>query len=72
MRRFDTKALHHALDTQRRQRGLSWNAVALETGVSAATLRRTKQGGRLGVDGMLAMVDWLDETVETFVRVTNY
>ena len=37
-------------------------------GVAAATLRRTKQGGRLEVDGMLAMVGWLQQPVERFVR----
>ena len=72
MRRFDAKALHEALDEQRISREMSWTDIAKEIGVSASTLRRTKEGGRMEVDGMIAMVDWLGEQVETFVRETPY
>ena len=68
MRRFDGRALHRALETQRTARGLSWAEVAAETGVSASTLRGTERGGRLEVDGVLAMVAWLGKRVEDFVR----
>jgi len=64
--RFDARALYAALDAQRRARGMSWQQVAVETGVSATTLTRTKQGGRLEVDGTLAMVRWLGRTIESF------
>ena len=66
--RFDAQALYAALDAQRRARGVSWQQVALEVGVSASTLTRTKRGGRMEVDGMLAMVRWLGRTVESFTR----
>jgi len=66
--RFDAQALYQALDTQRASRGMTWRQVAEEVGVSASTLTRTKQGGRLEVDGMLAMVRWLGRTVESFTR----
>ena len=66
--RFDSQALYAALDAQRRSRSMSWRQVALEVGVSVATLTRTRQGGRLEVDGMLAMVRWLGRTVESFTR----
>jgi len=66
--RFDSRALYAALDAQRGARGMTWAQVASETGVSAATITRTRGGGRLEVDGMLAMVRWLDVPVETFVR----
>ena len=46
---------------------MTWDAVATEIGVSAATIRRTESGGRMEVDGMLGMVAWLGENVETFV-----
>ena len=71
MRRFDAKALYEALDRQRATRDLSWAELANETAVSEATLRRTRRGGRLEVDGMLAMVGWLGVPVETFVRETD-
>lgn len=70
MKRFDARALHQALDEQRKRRGLSWAELSNEIGVSASTLRRTKDGGRMEVDGMIAMVYWLGEKVETFVRET--
>jgi transcriptional regulator with XRE-family HTH domain len=69
--RFDAAALHRALDAQRLARGLTWKQVAAETGVSSATLGRMRQGGRLEVDGVLAMVRWLGRTVESFTRETG-
>jgi len=68
MKRFDAQALYRALDEQRRTRGLSWREAADEIGVSVSTILRTQQGGRMEVDGMLAMVEWLGVPVETFVR----
>jgi transcriptional regulator with XRE-family HTH domain len=68
MIRFDSKALYAALDAKRSARGMTWTQVAAATGVSAATITRTRAGGRLEVDGMLAMVRWLGVPVETFVR----
>ena len=66
--RFNAKALFDAMDQQRRERGITWQQVARETGVSAGTLTRTKLGGRMEVDGMLSMVRWLNRTVEIFVQ----
>lgn len=68
MARFDTHALYEALERRRTEMGLTWQEVANATGVSAATLVRTKKGGRLEVDGMLAMVAWLGSPVARFVR----
>jgi transcriptional regulator with XRE-family HTH domain len=68
MVRFDSRALYSALDAERQARGVTWTQVAVETGVSAGTITRTRTGGRLEVDGMLAMVRWLGVPVETFVR----
>jgi transcriptional regulator with XRE-family HTH domain len=56
------------MDERRQSLGLSWSEVARQTGVSAATLTRTKLGGRLEIDGVLAMVGWLQQPVERFVR----
>ena len=70
MIRFDAKALFVALDRQRMARGLSWAQVATETGVSVSTMKRTRLGGRMEVDGVLALVGWLGRTVESFTRST--
>ena len=68
MRRLDSRALYEALEAQRGARKLSWARVAAEIGVSEATLRRARLGGRMEVDGVLAMVGWLGLPVEAFVR----
>ena len=64
--RFNAAALYQALDAERRSRGLSWSQVAREVGVSVSTLTRTKLGGRMEVDGMLAMVRWVGRPAESF------
>lgn len=68
MKRFDAKALYEALEKKRNKERKSWSDISIEIGVSSSTITRTKHGGRMEVDGMIAMVDWLDEKVETFVR----
>lgn len=68
MKRFDARALYAALDRQRQEQGLTWQQLARVVGVSPSTLTRTRDGGRLEVDGMLAMVGWLGRPVEDFVR----
>jgi transcriptional regulator with XRE-family HTH domain len=68
MRRLDSRSLFAALDQQRTVRGLTWNALARETGVSVTTIKRIERGQRMEVDGLLALVGWLGVPVETFVR----
>lgn len=68
MKRFNSKALYEALNEQRLARNLTWREVADQIGVSVTTINRTKSGGRMEVDGMLAMVEWLRVPVDTFVR----
>lgn len=68
MRRFDAQALRTALDQQRVELGMTWAEVSAEIGVSTATMTRLQLGGRLEVDGVLAMVGWLGRSVEDFVR----
>lgn len=72
MRRFDSNALYKALEQKREEEGLSWSDISREIGVSASTITRTKHGGRMEVDGMIAMVDWLDEKVETFITDSEW
>lgn len=68
VKRFDSKALYQALDEKRKSLDLSWREVANEIGVSVSTITRTQSGGRMEVDGMLAMVAWLGVPVESFIR----
>jgi len=59
------------MESKRDADGLSWREVAATIGVSPATIARLREGGRLEVDGMLAMVGWLGVPVESFVRETT-
>ncbi|WP_157063488.1 hypothetical protein [Luteipulveratus mongoliensis] len=68
MIRFDPPALFAALDSERERRGLTWAHVATETGVAVATIRRTRDGGRFELDGVLAMTNWLGRPIEDFTR----
>ena len=70
MIRFDSQALYQALNARREERGISWKQLADEIGVAETTVKRTRLGGRMEVDGMLAMVNWLGVPVETFTRET--
>ena len=54
------------MDAQRMERGMSWTQVGAELGIAPGTLTRTRLGGRMEVDGMLAMVRWVGRTVESF------
>ncbi len=71
-RRFNAEALYHALDNERQRRKMTWTDISKEIHVSASTIQRTKRGGRMEVDGMIAMVSWLRVPVETFIRETDW
>jgi hypothetical protein len=72
---FDLRALHEALDARRRERNMSWIAVAAEVNrfrtklrpiaVSTITSLREKPVGE--GDGILQMLLWLGRTPESFV-----
>lgn len=66
-RRFDGQALFAAMDAQRSDRGLSWQAVARQTGVAASTLQRTQVSGPMETDGVLAMARWIGRPLEDFI-----
>jgi hypothetical protein len=67
--RFDARVLYETMDAQRCARGRSWRKVAQEIGgISPSTLTRTKLGGRMKADGMLAMCRWVGRTAESFLR----
>lgn len=67
-RRFDPPALFAALSAERERRGVPWAQVAAETGVAESTIRRTARHGRFEVDGILALLQWVDRPLEHFTR----
>jgi transcriptional regulator with XRE-family HTH domain len=64
---FDVRALFSSLDTQRKQRGMSWQEVAREVGVSPSTLVGMPMRRFLEGDGVLQMLSWLGRSPESFV-----
>jgi transcriptional regulator with XRE-family HTH domain len=66
--RLDVDALYVTLDSERRQRGLSWRQVAQEARVGPSTLSRMAQGNRPDVDSFAALVHWLGLPAEQFMR----
>jgi hypothetical protein len=64
--RFNPKALYEAMDAKRQAEGKSWTQVGAQLGIAPGTLTRTRMGGRMEVDGMLAMVRWVGRSVESF------
>lgn len=66
--RLDVDALYVTLDSERRQRGLSWRQLAQEAGVGPSTLSRMAQGNRPDVDSFAALVHWLGLPAEQFMR----
>ena len=70
--RFDTRKLYDALDKQRKARGLTWQQVALETGVPASHARGLARGGRTGFPGVVSLTLWLNQPVAEFVRRSPY
>lgn len=63
---INTAALHSALDAVRRERGLSWRALAGEIGVSPSLLSRLGNGLKPDTDGFATIVAWLKLPAEQF------
>lgn len=66
---FDHAAFYAALDAVRESRGLTWKAVAQESGVSASTLTRVGQGRRPDLDSFSTLVAWADLRPADFMKV---
>jgi hypothetical protein len=66
--RFDVQALYAALDAERTARGLTWSDMQSEIGVSASTMKRMANGGRMELDGVMFMLQWLGRPAEEFLR----
>ena len=68
--RWDTRALHAALDTKRRARGLTWAQTAADIGgFTPGMLTNLSKGGRIGFPRVMRLVKWLDKPAVAFTRI---
>jgi hypothetical protein len=68
--RFDTKAMHAALDEERIRRELSWRATAAALpGFSEGMLRNLARGPLIGFPRVMMIPQWLGRPAARFVRV---
>jgi hypothetical protein len=67
--RFDTRALHAALNAERRKRGLTWKAVAGELpGFTDSMLINLATGPLIGFPRVMTLTQWLGRPAASFVR----
>ncbi len=68
--RFDTRAMHAALDTERMKRGMTWKQVAEELpGFTVAMLTNLATGPLIGFPRVMMIPQWLGRPAASFVRV---
>jgi hypothetical protein len=71
--RWDTKALHAALNAQRQARGMTWSEVAQEIGwFTPGMLTNLAKGGRTGFPPVMRIVRWLGQPAATYTRVAHW
>jgi hypothetical protein len=72
--RFDTAALHAAVNEERERRAMTWAQVAREVWPAGpwgeAQLRHMAKGGRSDVYNALAICGWLGRTIQSFMHET--
>jgi len=66
--RIDVSRLQATLDAERQARGLSWRQLAQEVGVSPSLLSRMGKGHRHDLESFAALVQWLRQPAEEFMR----
>jgi len=67
--RWDTRALHAAVDAERRARGITWRELGRELGgFTAAMLTNLARGGRTGFPGVMRLTRWLNRPARTFTH----
>jgi len=68
--RFDTRAMHAALDAERVRRGMQWKDVAAELpGFTASMLRNLEHGPLIGFPRAMSIPQWLKRPAADFVRI---
>jgi hypothetical protein len=71
--RFDTKAIHAALDARRLEHGMTWQQVAKEIGgTNASNLTRLAHGGRVSFPNVMRTFRWLGRPAAGFVWVSDW
>ncbi|MGC1784792.1 MAG: hypothetical protein WA708_19920 [Acidobacteriaceae bacterium] len=67
--RFDTRALHAALDQERKRRGMTWQQVARELpGFTQTMLKNLASGPLIGFPRVMWITQWLGSPAARFVR----
>jgi hypothetical protein len=67
--RFDTRALHVALNARRVELGFTWADVSRAIpGATPSTLRHLSSGGRTGFPHVVRLTQWLGRPVADFTR----
>src|SRR5580692_1989870 len=70
--RFDTAAIHAALDAKRRAQGMTWSEVAGELpGFTPSMLTNLAKGPLIGFPRVMALVQWLGRPASDFVRARS-
>ncbi len=67
--RFDTRAMHAALDARRAEEGLTWREVASQMpGFTESMLRNLSSGPLIGFPRVMQIPRWLRVPAASFVR----
>jgi hypothetical protein len=70
--RFDTAAIHAALDAKRRERGMTWSEVAEELpGFTPSMLTNLATGPLIGFPRVMALTQWLGRPASDFIRARS-
>lgn len=71
--RWNTRALHAAVDAQRQQRSLTWAETARQIpGFTAGMLTNLAKGGRIGFPRVMRLVRWLGRPAVEFTHIANW
>lgn len=71
--RFDTGALHQALNSKRLALGLTWAQLGQELGFSTASLTRlARAGGRVAFPQVMRITRWLGCPLVRFTRISSW
>jgi hypothetical protein len=67
--RFDTRAMHTALDAERLKRGMKWKQVAEELpGYTESMLTNLAKGPLIGFPRVMRITQWVGRPAASFVR----